>query len=245
MSRGMVPGSSRATIAAPAPYPIRWTVQHGWTRARRRSPDVPSRSPCRLGNPTVHHRSTVGRATMSTRWPSTKSSFKEPHPHHEVPSAALGPGLPWPLLARASPSRAVRISCRRDSGRAATGTRGGRAECAGRRRPLVDCPRARTLRDSICVFADMICVLVERDRTIPEGSLRCQKLPFAPKTPASASAVPAAISDIHSAPRRRDLKAAPDLGHLGTGPGRTRRSDRTGPRSSSRVGVTASTQRSR
>jgi hypothetical protein len=39
----------------------------------------------------------------------------------------------------------------------------------------VDCPRARTLRDNICGLADKICVLVERDRTIPDGPIRCQK----------------------------------------------------------------------
>jgi hypothetical protein len=42
----------------------------------------------------------------------------------------------------------------------------------------VDCIRARTLRDNICVLADKICVLVERDQAIPEGPIRCRKARF-------------------------------------------------------------------
>jgi hypothetical protein len=39
----------------------------------------------------------------------------------------------------------------------------------------VDCARAAGLRDNICLLADRICVLVGRDRTIPDGPARCER----------------------------------------------------------------------
>jgi outer membrane murein-binding lipoprotein Lpp len=39
----------------------------------------------------------------------------------------------------------------------------------------VDCARAASLRDNICLLADRICVLVGRDGTIPDGPARCER----------------------------------------------------------------------
>jgi hypothetical protein len=38
-----------------------------------------------------------------------------------------------------------------------------------------NCRRARPLRDNICTLSNRICLLVKRDREIPDGAVRCKK----------------------------------------------------------------------
>jgi hypothetical protein len=42
-------------------------------------------------------------------------------------------------------------------------------------RQSFDCDRARDTHDNICTLARRICLLVDRDRTTPDGRARCQK----------------------------------------------------------------------